>query len=89
MNVEEKAEYDRDCQIDDRMCEGLCIRCAREMPKDDYIPLTSIGRPAKCPICAPNQWKEANPLWNEDAVEKAAKKSHEQYGAAYKELANR
>ena len=35
MNAEEKAEYDRDCQIDDRMCEGLCIRCAREMHSTD------------------------------------------------------
>jgi len=57
MNAEEKAEYDRDCQIDDRMCEGLCIRCAREMPKDDYIPLVTVGKPAKCPSCSPNQWE--------------------------------
>jgi len=48
MNAEEKAEYYSDCQIDDRMCEGFV--------REKCIPLTNIGEPAKCPVCAPNQW---------------------------------
>ena len=66
-----------------------CVKGCAFAVREKCIPLTDIGRPAKCPTCSPNQWREDNPLWNEDAVEKAAKKSHEQYGAAYKELANR
>lgn len=58
MRDEEYYEHKRDEMIDDRLCEGLCIRCAQPMPEEggEWIPTTSIGRPAKCPDCAPNQW---------------------------------
>lgn len=52
---EEYYEHKRDEMIDDRLCEGLCIRCAKPM-SDDWVPKTSIGRPAKCPDCAPYQY---------------------------------
>ena len=57
---EEYYEHKRDELIDDRLCEGLCIRCCKPRSEYEnlYVPVGSgPGKPAKCPTCAPNQWK--------------------------------
>jgi len=57
---EEYYEHKRDEMIDDRLCEGLCIRCCkpRYEYEDEFEPSSDMpGKPAKCPDCAPYQWK--------------------------------
>ena len=56
---EDYYEYKRDEAIDERLCEGVCIRCCKPRVEytNCYVPTTKFGFPAKCPECAPYNWE--------------------------------